>query len=193
MPSAGSPWQPPRRAAERRRARDETLLAKPFRLPRPGAGIRWARAKPGGGGRRAGLRRDRVCPGTRRAALARGGDADRRRDVARRRARLENAPGPRRRTASFRLRAYDILTGEYYDVAEGETHDPYGLRDDYDIDGNLISWAENHRQLYIYNMTTRTARQLIEGDQARRYRIRRMWTLCTTPTNAKYVIRLDPP
>lgn len=63
----------------------------------------------------------------------------------------------------FTLRAYDIITGEYYDVAEGETHDSRGLRDDYDVDDNYISWAENHRQLYLYDMTTRTARLLIEG------------------------------
>lgn len=65
--------------------------------------------------------------------------------------------------ARFSLHAYDILTGRYYDVAEGETHDARGLRDDYDIDGTIISWAENHRQLYIYDMKTETSRLLLTG------------------------------
>ncbi|CAN5612310.1 hypothetical protein BH23CHL2_BH23CHL2_20420 [soil metagenome] len=65
--------------------------------------------------------------------------------------------------ARFSLHAYDILTGRYYDIAEGETHDVRGLRDDYDVDGNIISWAENHRQLYIYDMTTGTSRLLLTG------------------------------
>ncbi|MEZ4569435.1 MAG: hypothetical protein R2849_03755 [Thermomicrobiales bacterium] len=67
------------------------------------------------------------------------------------------------RAARFHLRAYDIVTGRYYDVREGETTDARGLRDDYDVDGTIISWAESHRQLYIYDMATETSGLLITG------------------------------
>ncbi|HLT19366.1 MAG TPA: hypothetical protein VKZ96_07925 [Thermomicrobiales bacterium] len=66
-------------------------------------------------------------------------------------------------SADFHLRAYDILTGEYHDVKAGQTHDRYGLRDDYDVDRGIIAWAENHRQVFVYDMETRTSRLLLEG------------------------------
>ncbi len=66
-------------------------------------------------------------------------------------------------SATFRLRAYDILTGAYYDVSEGIVNDTHGLRDDYDIDRDIIAWAENHRQLYIYDLKTETSRLLLTG------------------------------
>jgi hypothetical protein len=66
-------------------------------------------------------------------------------------------------SANFHLRAYDMISGRYYDIKEGMTHDSRGLRDDYDVDRGIVSWAENHRQLYIFDMATETSTQIIEG------------------------------
>ena len=65
-------------------------------------------------------------------------------------------------SAEFQLRAYDILTGKYYEVGEGFADDARGLRDDYDIDRDVISWAVN-RELYLFHMPTETSTKLLDG------------------------------
>ena len=65
-------------------------------------------------------------------------------------------------SATFRLRAYDILTGEYYEVGEGVANDVRGLRDDYDVDKGVISWAAN-RELFLYDLASRTTTKLLDG------------------------------
>ncbi len=65
-------------------------------------------------------------------------------------------------SAEFRLRAYDILTGRYYEVGQGFADDARGLRDDYDIDQNVIAWSVN-RQLFLFDLPTETETLLLEG------------------------------
>ncbi len=65
-------------------------------------------------------------------------------------------------SGEYHLRGYDILTGQYYDVSEGIAGDARGLRDDYDVDSNVISWATN-RELFIFDMQTETTTKLLDG------------------------------
>lgn len=65
-------------------------------------------------------------------------------------------------SAEFRLRAYDILTGEYYEVGEGFADDARALRDDYDVDDHYISWSVA-RELFLFDMDTGTTTKLLDG------------------------------
>lgn len=66
-------------------------------------------------------------------------------------------------TARYRLRAHDLISGEYYEIDEGVAEDVRGLRDDYDIDVDVVAWAVSHHELYVYDLETGTSRLLLDG------------------------------